>query len=497
MDSKTKPAQWRSLLRLADGSPFSVAEPSLARSAAGQPGVPWPLDGRVRGPIRIRTLTTLRWLAVIGQTLAILIVHFGLGFELSLGLCLATIAASAWLNLFVILQFSPQRFLTEEASAFFIGFDILQLCVLLFLTGGLQNPFAIVVLAPVTIAAGVLPMRQTTGLCVMTLVALAIIAVFHFPLPWNQPGGVQIPRVYLIGVWAALSFSVIFFSSYAYRIAKESAQMRNALTATQMVIAREERLSAIGGLAAAAAHELGTPLATIQVTAQEMSETIADLQPGEDSADDHQILMEDAALLIGQARRCRDILGRLSERGDAGDLMHDRIRLDSLLREAAGPFLNQNDAVDIDFHVDCQGNETPIPSIPRRPEMIYGLRNFIENAVAYARSRVYCEARWDEDGLVVSITDDGPGFSPEALARLGEPYVNRNRGVNPNRDRRRNGGMGLGFFIAKTLLERTGATIYFNNEMGRDGRSEGAFVSASWPISAVSFGVEHAESEPA
>ncbi|MEL6112197.1 MAG: ActS/PrrB/RegB family redox-sensitive histidine kinase [Pseudomonadota bacterium] len=436
--------------------------------------------GQLRGPIRLRTLTTLRWLAVAGQTAAILTVHFGFGFEVPLGLCLTIIAASAWLNIFTILRFSPQRFLSDRESGLYIAFDIAQLCALLFCTGGLQNPFAVLILAPVTIAASVLPLRPACVVGVLALVGLGILAVFHLPLPWTVYGAFSSPKIYLIGVWTALSFSVVFFAIYAHRIAVEAARMRSALTATQMVLSREERLSALGGLAAAAAHELGTPLATIQVTAQEMAEELA----GPAAAFDQQTLREDSELLISQARRCRDILGRLSSRGDEGDAMHDRIRLDHALKEAAGPFLDPKNSTDPAIEIvvmarNENGEATDPPELLRRPEIIYGLRNIIENAAGFAMSKVEISGTHGDGQIAVTVKDNGPGFSPDILARLGEPYINPKAA---NQRTRRHNGLGLGFFIAKTLLEHTGGTVVFGNrDTERSGTTRGAQVRVQWP----------------
>jgi len=443
----------------------------------------------LQGHIRLRTLTALRWLAVLGQTLAILVVHFGLGFSVPLGICLGTIAASAWLNLFTLFRFSPQKFLDNREAAFYIAFDICQLCTLLCFTGGLQNPFAVLILAPVTIAASALPLRQTVLLGLLALVGTGLLTVSHLALPWGDDSQFSMPSIYVAGVWTALSFSVFFFAAYAHRIAMEGAQMRSALAATQFVMAREERLSALGGLAAAAAHELGTPLATIQMTAQEMAEEI-------ESGDkiDEAVLRDDAHLLISQSKRCRDILGRLSQRGDAGDIMHDRIRLDALLKEAAHPFLDMPSGPEIVFDIQSDeeagsfsGPGTP-PMLARRPEIIYGLRNFIENATQYARSQVKISTLWDEDQVSITIMDDGAGFSQDVLTRLGEPYLNPRQDIG--RKRSKKAGLGLGFFIAKTLLERTGASIQFNNATN-DNQLEtiaGAYVSTVWPSVALLAG---------
>ncbi|MAW79776.1 MAG: histidine kinase [Parvularcula sp.] len=429
----------------------------------------------LRGPVRLRTLTALRWLAVFGQSLAIVIVHFALGFETPLGLCLAAIAASAWLNLFIMLRFSPQRFLSDREAAAYIAFDIIQLCALLFFTGGIQNPFSALIIAPVTIAASVLPLRFTIGIAALAMAGVSLLAIQHMPIPWYAEESLDLAPVYKAGVWAALTFSIAFFAAYAHRIAAESAQMRSALAATQLVLSREERLTALGGLAAAAAHELGTPLATIQVTAKEMLRDFKRAHPDEED------LIDDAALLVSQAERCRDILGRLSRHGDAGDLMHDQLTVDTLLREAAGPFLDQPGGPDI--RIDGKSLDgAPEPVLKRRAEIVFGLRNFIENAAGYARGHVLIRAEWSAERLAISIHDDGPGFSSEILTRLGEPYVSARGGKT---------GLGLGFFIAKTLLESSGAAIHFDNRpfQNSERSAAGAWVQAEWALNDRSSGL--------
>lgn len=429
----------------------------------------------LRGPVRLRTLTALRWLAVLGQSVAIVIVHFALGFETPLGLCLAAIAVSAWLNLFTVLRFSPQRFLSDREAAAYIAFDIIQLCALLFFTGGIQNPFSALIIAPVTIAASVLPMRFTIGIAALAIAGVSLLAVQHMPMPWYAEASLDLAPIYKAGVWAALTFSIAFFAAYAHRIAAESAQMRSALAATQLVLAREERLTALGGLAAAAAHELGTPLATIQVTAKEMLRELKRAHPEEDDLND------DAALLVSQAERCRDILGRLSRHGDAGDLMHDKLSVDALMREAAAPFLDQPGGPAIRIEGESLDG-APEPVLKRRPEIVFGLRNFIENAVSYARHGIVIRAQWDAARLKISVQDDGPGFSSEILARLGEPYVSARGGKT---------GLGLGFFIAKTLLESSGAVIRFDNCPPGEGerKGAGAWVEAEWSLGPRSSGL--------
>jgi two-component system sensor histidine kinase RegB len=278
------------------------------------------------------------------------------------------------------------------------------------------------------------------------------------------------PGIYIAGAWTALTFAVVFFAAYAHRVAAEAAELKSALAASQLVLAREERLSALGGLAAAAAHELGTPLATIQLTAREMADELAG-QP---------LLEEDAKLLVVQAQRCREILSRLSTRNEAGDALHDQLAADALAREAADPFVDRVDGPAVIFEMIGEGAP---PVLRRRPELIYGLRNIIENAFSFAASKVLVTVEWTSEMLTVTIHDDGPGFTPDALARLGEPYVGTK---GRPRTARRAGGLGLGFFIAKTLLERLGGKVAFENAPWPDGPDvSGAWVRVSWPLKSL------------
>ena len=434
----------------------------------------------MRGPVRLRTLTALRWLAVLGQTAAVLTVHFGFGFPLNLGLCLGAIALSVWLNIFAALRYSPQYFLTDQEAVIYIGFDILQLCAMLALTGGLSNPFAVLILAPVTIAASVLPARPTVALALLALIGVSIIGIWHLPLPWHDGDSLETPRMYAVGVWVSLAFSVGFFSVYAHRIAAEAGEMKSALAATQLALAREEQLAAIGGLAAAAAHELGTPLATIQVTSKEMVE---DLRHRDKL--DLDLLAEDAELLLSQSRRCREILGRLSRRDvEGGDILH-QAGFDLLVQQAAAPFEEGPDAPAIVYETMATPDAGPPPVVSRKPEILYGLRNVVENAAAFARSTVLIHLEWDAEMIGVTIHDDGPGFAPDILARLGEPYLSERLRSATGRKT----GMGLGFFIAKTLLERSGGEVRFANRKWPDAAnaraSHGAWVQIRWPRAAL------------
>lgn len=417
------------------------------------------LSRQSSGRLRRSTLITLRWAAIIGQSLALLFVFFGLKYPFPVGPCAFVIALSILLNLAVAMSIPLDRRVTDGEAIAQLGFDAVQLGVLLWLTGGMTNPFSLLLLAPVVTSATTLSRTVLVTLSIWVGAISFLLLFSSQPLPWSPVNGFVLPLTFRIGSWFALLVGTTFTSLYAWRAAKESRRMSEALAATESALAHEQKLSALGGMAAAAAHELGTPLATIRLTAKEMSREV---QPGSPLADDVQ-------LLLSQTERCRDILKQLSQRGDEGDLMHDNITLDALLDEAADPYFELGPQIDINIVGADIG-----PLIRRRPELIYGLRNFIENAAGFAREKVVLMGDWDDKTITVAIDDDGPGFNPALMDRLGEPYV------SGRPEKSKAGGMGLGVFIAKTLLERTGAQIEFSNR--RDG---GARVQVTWPFSAI------------
>ncbi len=429
------------------------------------------------GRLRLQTLVLLRWLAVGGQATAVVFTAFIMDFELPLEWCLGAIAASAWLNVILAVRYPAPRRLGEREAAAYLAYDILQLGVLLYLTGGLENPFAFLFLVPVTISATTLSLRATIALAALAFLLVTILGPYHLPLPWFAGEEVRLPPLWILGMWVALVLGLAFMTAYAFRVAREGRRMSAALSATQLVLAREQRLSALDGLAAAAAHELGTPLATISLVTKELKrEAGSSLDPA---------LMEDLELLHSQAERCRDILGNLSLRGQAGDVVHSRMSLAVLLDEAADPFRDRGREIAIELSPDSEASAGEPPDFVRRTEIMYALRNLIENAVAFSRSKVVVAARWSADTVEISISDDGPGFSANVIDQLGEPYVSTRRTVpgskSPDADID-GGGMGLGFFIAKTLIERTGARLAAAN--ASRGQT-GAIIRLIWPRNVV------------
>ena len=414
-----------------------------------------------RRNVRLDTLVRLRWLAIIGQTIAVLAVYFGLDFALPIRACLAVIALSAGLNVALRRRFHLTQRLAPDRAAWLLAFDIAELAVLLFLTGGLQNPFAFLFLGPVLFSATALPPRFTLLLGAFAIACATVLVFAHYPLPWSNGDTLQLPPIYMMGVWLSILLAIGFIGAYAWQITEESRQLTDALAATELVLAREQHLSQLDGLAAAAAHELGTPLSTISVIAKELVNAISADAPHGD----------DVRLLREQATRCRDILAKLTELSSSGEPF-DRTPLTSLIEEVVAPHRNFGVAIEVTAP-PARGSE---PVGARNPAILYGLGNLFENAVDFARERVVVDAQWSEETIAVTISDDGPGFAPEIMHRIGEPYITT-RKRNLNESDEMPAGLGLGFFIAKTLLERSGATLSFEN---RSFPEHGAIVTVRW-----------------
>jgi two-component system sensor histidine kinase RegB len=424
--------------------------------------------------VRLRTLLLLRWLAVLGQTITVVIASFYLGLRVELGLCFLAIGASVISNLIAMTIFPENQRLSDRDAMLTLLFDLAQLSFLLFLTGGLNNPFALLILAPVTISATALTMRSTAILGLLAVVMITLLAFFYIPLTSGTGEVLELPDLFVVGFWIAITIGIVFLSIYARRVSSETHRMSQALLATQMALAREQKLTDLGGVVAAAAHELGTPLATIKLVSTELAEELAD------SPD----LAEDARLIREQADRCRDILRSMGRAGK-DDLHMRSAPFGAVVREAAEPHQDRGIAVHFDFSPD-PGEPGGQPIVWRKPEIIHGLRNLVQNAVDFAHGEVWVEGSWGLGEIRLRIVDDGPGFPPDLLGRLGDPFLRRRSRVS---DSQRPGyeGMGLGLFIAKTLLERSGAKVRFDNATDpflvaadTSGQS-GAVAEVVWP----------------
>jgi two-component system, sensor histidine kinase RegB len=419
--------------------------------------------GRPGRSVRLDTLVRLRWVAVIGQTTAVLVVYFGLDFELPIWACLAVIALAAWLNVALRVRFRVTQRIEPDRAAWLLAFDVAEIAILLFLTGGLQNPFSFLLLGPVLLSATALPPRMIGRLGGFAAFCATVLAFYYYPLPWDPDETLQLPPIYIVGVWLATLLALGFIAVHAWQLSEESRQLADALAATELVLAREQHLSQIDGLAAAAAHELGTPLSTITVIATELERAI---EPDSLYADDISLIRE-------QAQRCRAILAKLTELSSNVEPF-DRMPLSALLDEAVAPHRNFGITINVSMAPQSEAAE---PIGGRNPAVLYGLGNLVENAVDFAREQVEVAATWSRDEVDVTITDDGPGFAPEIMDRIGEPYVTSKRRRRFNVGGEVGGGLGLGLFIAKTLLERSGATVTFAN---RAFPERGAIVRARW-----------------
>jgi two-component system, sensor histidine kinase RegB len=421
--------------------------------------------------LRLQTAVRLRWFGVIGQLVTVCFVYLALGFPLPFGICLAFIALSAWLNVFLRILYPARTRLSAALATCLLAYDILQLSALLYLTGGIENPFTFLLVAPVTVSAATLPPVNTIALGLLGATATVLLVFYRLPLPWYRGAEFDLPMLYNVGLLASVLSGMIFLALYAWRLAKEARQMADALAATEMVLAREQQLHALDGLAAAAAHELGTPLSTIAVVARELNR---DAPQGSQFA-------EDLALLQTQAVRCREILKKLTRAPTEPDPLHARMSITQLIEEAAGPYRGFGAELVVTAAPDS-GSEGAVRQEPvgeRRPGVLYGLGNLVENAVDFARERVDIAARWSARQVVIEIADDGPGVPADVMDALGEPYITT-RPARP-RGQIKDGepsGLGLGFFIAKTLLERSGATVTLDNRQRPD---RGAIVKISWP----------------
>jgi two-component system sensor histidine kinase RegB len=416
--------------------------------------------------LRLQTLTRLRWLAVAGQSATVMVVAFGLGFPLPVLFCFALIACSAWLNVFLSVRYPSTHRLSPPAALGVLGFDVLQLSGLLYMTGGLVNPFSVLICVPVIISTASQPIRYTLALGALTVLCASLLALWHLPLPW-YPGVVyEAHFVLMSGIWIAIISTTAFAAFYVHRVSSEASQLADALTATELTLQREQHLVALDGLAAAAAHELGTPLATISIVAREMERAL-----GQDER-----FREDLQLLRSQSERCRDILRRLTTLS-TDDEEHMRILpLSSLLEEVVSPHREFGVAIEVT-------TEAGTPAEPiglRSAGILYGLGNLVENAVDFAVRTVAVRASYDTERVTIAIRDDGPGFPPEIQSQIGEPFVTRR--VD---GAKRGGGLGLGLFIAKTLLERSGAKVRFENAIPP---ASGAIVTVTWPRSALDAG---------
>jgi len=405
------------------------------------------------------TLTILRYIAIFGQFIAINIVFFYLNLEFPITESYLIIFLGLLTNLFLQFKIKVNQ-LKDTYASMFLLYDLMQLSILLYLTGGILNPFSILLIIPTIVSSTFLSMGTTIILGVLTTLFLFILTHFYLPLPGMNTNTFAVPNFYKLGILSSILIGLIFLSYFGIRFSGESKKRSEALNKLQEVISKEYELESLGGQAAAAAHSLGTPLATISVVAKELKKEIGD----------NKEISKDIDLLISQTKRCSEILKKISKKQIEEDSFFSLIKLEDLLEEIINSF-KETSSKKIELYVENDQNKI---DIRRTPEIIYGLRNFIGNAVKFSKSRVEITLRSNEKIIEIRISDDGPGIPEDIIKIIGEPYIK-----SKSNELSSNSGLGLGTFLGKTLLERKNAKLLFkrNSELG------GALVIVSWDTS--------------
>ena len=402
------------------------------------------------------TLTILRYIAIFGQFFAVNLVYFYLSLPFPIELTYIIILIGLLTNLY--LQFGIKiNQLKDLYAAIFLVYDLIQLSILLYLTGGIFNPFTLLLIIPAIVSSTFLSMGTTIILGIITSLLLLMISFFYLPLPGENMNLLHFPDFYKIGIVISILIGLIFLSYFGIRFAGETKKRSEALNKLQEVISKEYELESLGGQAAAAAHSLGTPLATISVVAKELKKEIGN----------NPELTKDIDLLISQTKRCSEILKQISKKQIEEDIFLSLIKFEDLLEEIIVSF-KETSSKKINLLVDNDLNKI---AIQRTPEIIYGLRNFIGNAVKFSKSKVKIDLISNQKIIEIKINDDGPGIPEDIINKIGEPYIK-----SKSKELSANSGLGLGTFLGKTLLERQNAKLLFrrNSDLG------GALVIISW-----------------
>ena len=409
-----------------------------------------------------KTVVILRWIALIGQLFTIYIVHFFLDLNLPIILCSITIFCGGLTNIFIQFTFKKNQ-LSNIESTILLFYDVIQLAVLIYLTGGVTNPFLIFLVVPAIVSSTLLNLTSTFFLSFITIIALLLLTFNYFPLPSQGNIHFHVPDYYLYSIPTALIIVLVFLNYFGFRFGHEARKRGEALNKLETVLAKEQELDSIGHQAAAAAHSLGTPLSTITVIAKELKKDIKN----------NPKYSEDINMILSEAQRCGEILKKLSRREIVDDIYVSNIALEDLLFEIKSSFEEISEK-SIELYFDKKNKKTPIK---RSPELTYGIRNFVGNAVKFSKKNVFINLINNKDEIKIKITDDGPGFPNDVFQIIGEPYIASKLKKFKNKS-----GLGLGTFIGKTLLERKKAIIEFSNlEKG------GASVEISWKLSDLTF----------
>ena len=397
--------------------------------------------------LKLRTLIFFNWIAIIGQSLAVFVSYSIIEVDFNLFATISLIVLLLLLNIFLSLKFPITKALNFNEITIYLLFDLLQLIFLLYLTGGLTNPFCILILVPIVISSTYLDLKRTILICAASIISLSILLFFYVPISSNliNFNSDSFSREEIFSIWGALIITLIFMSAYCYRTASESRKAGKALRETQMALSNEEKVSALMSLTAAAVHELGTPLSTISVVSKEL---VGNVKKNDVNYDDLQLIQT-------QVKRCADILKRLRTTKfvrDSDEFLNE-FTFTSLINEILEDYSNEK--IEVSINADEIFSEKNI-TFSRVPEVIQSLSNIIDNAFKYAKNKIVINLKYAEKYIIVEIIDDGNGFSPEIYALLGEPYVRRSIDKEDK-------GLGLGLFISKNLLSKSYGDIEFLN----------------------------------
>ena len=397
--------------------------------------------------LKLRTLIFFNWIAIIGQSLAVFVSYSIIEVDFNLFATISLIVLLLLLNIFLSLKFPITKALNFNEITIYLLFDLLQLIFLLYLTGGLTNPFCILILVPIVISSTYLDLKRTIFICAASIISLSILLFFYMPISSNliNFNSDSFSREEIFSIWGALIITLIFMSAYCYRTASESRKAGEALRETQMALSNEEKVSALMSLTAAAVHELGTPLSTISVVSKEL---VGNVKKNDVNYDDLQLIQT-------QVKRCADILKRLRTTKfvrDSDEFLNE-FTFTSLINEILEDYSNEK--IEVSINADEIFSENNI-TFSRVPEVIQSLSNIIDNAFKYAKNKIVINLKYAEKYIIVEIIDDGNGFSPEIYALLGEPYVRRSIDKEDK-------GLGLGLFISKNLLSKSYGDIEFLN----------------------------------
>ena len=400
--------------------------------------------------ITLETLINIRWIAIVGQFFTVSVVEYFLKFEFPYFGTLTLIFLSALVN--VYLEINKSKFLTINNfyATLSIFYDLVQLILLLFITGGLSNPFSILIIVPTTISVTYLSRGSSQFIVTCSIIFSTVIAFYHMPLPYPVNESLVLPKYYNIGLWLSLGIGIIFLGNYAYQLGRDNRVRSTALSRLEEELTKEKVVNSVGGMAAAAVHELATPLATISLVSKELQKQLKD----------NSNIKEDINLLIEQSERCSSILKDIAQRKQKDEFI-ENISPKELINEIV---FSLNNISNKEINVENL-NLNQRMKMTKKTEISYALRNFIENSIKFAKNKINIEIDQNKKRTAITISDDGDGFNKDIISNLGQPYLHSDN-IKKNKK-----GMGLGVFISKSLLERCLAQVTFRNNKSLPGAS--------------------------